>query len=142
MKTVYVVTSGVYSDYGINAIFSSKQKAQAYIDTVDNKAEGWQQLVEPRIEEWLMDLPKKQWLSTRVRMDKEGNVIAAEIVNSGENEEIGFITWDYNGNLLWGVATTDKRKAIKVTNEKRVWILANNLWGKELTDEAKEASKE
>jgi len=128
MKTVYVVTSGTYSDYGVNAIFSSKQKAQAYIDTVNNKTEGWQQLDEPRIEEWLMDIPKKQWLSTRVRMD-------------GENEEIGFITWDYNGNLLWGVATTDKRKAIKVTNEKRAWFLANNLWGKELTDEAKEMTE-
>ena len=28
----YVVTSGSYSDYSINSVFSSKKKAQAYID--------------------------------------------------------------------------------------------------------------
>lgn len=29
---VYVVTSGEYSDYGINAIFSTREKAQEYVD--------------------------------------------------------------------------------------------------------------
>ena len=32
LMTVYVVTSGSYSDYGIEGIFSTREKAQAYID--------------------------------------------------------------------------------------------------------------
>ena len=32
-------------------------------------------------------------------------------------------------NLVWGVATIDEEKAIKVTNEKRGILVANNLWG-------------
>lgn len=32
MSTVYVVTSGSYSDYGINAIFSTEELANAYVN--------------------------------------------------------------------------------------------------------------
>lgn len=50
---VYVVTSGEYSDYGINAIFSTKEKAQEYIDRGDklgmNYSYGYQ------IEEYELD---------------------------------------------------------------------------------------
>lgn len=50
---LYVVTSGEYSDYGINSIFSTKEKAQAYIDRsnklgIDNYL-GW------NIEEYELD---------------------------------------------------------------------------------------
>ena len=32
MKTVYVVTRGEYSDYAIEALFSTMEKANAYMD--------------------------------------------------------------------------------------------------------------
>lgn len=31
-KKVYIVTSGDYEDYGINAVFSTKEAAQKFID--------------------------------------------------------------------------------------------------------------
>lgn len=33
MKIIYLVTEGEYSDYGIEAVFSTEELAQAYIDT-------------------------------------------------------------------------------------------------------------
>lgn len=32
MATIYIVTSGSYSDYGIDAVFSSEENAQTFID--------------------------------------------------------------------------------------------------------------
>ena len=32
--TVYIVTSGEYSDYGINAVFTSQEQAELYITTM------------------------------------------------------------------------------------------------------------
>lgn len=50
MSIVYIVTSGSYSDYGIVAVFSTKEKAEAFIeqrrqtecyDHDDNEIEEW-----------------------------------------------------------------------------------------------------
>ena len=49
---IYIVTSGEYSNYAIDAIFSTEELAKKYID--DNPDE-WQ---EQRIEEWEIDKPE------------------------------------------------------------------------------------
>lgn len=51
-KKIFLVTSGEYSDYGINAIFSTRKKAQSYIDTHVKNKQGWGEF---EIEEWLLD---------------------------------------------------------------------------------------
>lgn len=48
---VYAVSSGEYSDYGIRAIFSTEEKAQAYCDR-QNKFQRWG---DHRIEEYVLD---------------------------------------------------------------------------------------
>ena len=52
MSKVYIVTSGEYSDYHIDACFSTKQKAQEFIKNAEKTKEFW---TEPRIEEWDLD---------------------------------------------------------------------------------------
>ena len=47
--TVYVVTSGIYSDYHIDAIFTDKVKAELYCAVHENS------LDQPEIEEWDTD---------------------------------------------------------------------------------------
>ena len=47
--TVYVLTSGEYSDYSITAVFSSKQLAEQYIAKTNEKYRDW------NIEEWVLD---------------------------------------------------------------------------------------
>lgn len=60
--TIYVVTSGDYSDYGIEAMFSTREKAQAYIDArnLNDYDEGRE------VNEWIVDeqegwLMRPQW---------------------------------------------------------------------------------
>lgn len=52
LSKVYIVTSGEYSDYHIDACFSTKQKAQEYIKNVEKTKEFWGK---PSIEEWDLD---------------------------------------------------------------------------------------
>jgi hypothetical protein len=50
MSTIYVVTSGSYSDYHTDALFSTKEKAQAWIDIASYGKGG-----DYQIEEWPLD---------------------------------------------------------------------------------------
>lgn len=52
MSKVYIVTSGEYSGYHIDACFSTKQKAQEYIKNAEKTEKFWD---EPRIEKWDLD---------------------------------------------------------------------------------------
>ncbi len=49
---IYIVTAGEYSDYGIVAIFSTRELAQKFMDTCN---QNWD---EHRIEEWQIDKPE------------------------------------------------------------------------------------
>lgn len=51
-QTVYLVTSGCYSDYRLDAIFSTREKAQKYINIRKREENYW----DPNdIEEWTLD---------------------------------------------------------------------------------------
>jgi hypothetical protein len=128
MTKVYVVTSGEYSDYGITAIFSTNEKAEAFMTEQIKFSTDMLSRDNYNIEVWEIDLPKESWIVTNVRMDKEGNTKDTWMEENGANGEMGFQTWDSEGNLVWGVVTTDKIRAVKVTNEKRVQLITNNLW--------------
>lgn len=52
MSKIYVVTEGDYSDYHIEACFSTKKKAQEYIKNAKKVHESYYY---PRIEEWELD---------------------------------------------------------------------------------------
>lgn len=59
MSTVYVVTSGSYSDYGIHAMFSTKKLAQEYIDKAKDSASYEYWAIKANIEEWKLDSESK-----------------------------------------------------------------------------------
>ncbi len=122
MKKVYVVTTGEYSDYSIKAIFTTKALAQECIDT----------LHDGDIEEYILDLPKNPPPIIDVRMAKEGGVLDSYRYNEPYREQrYGFICFDRDHNLIWGVRTDSKKRATKVVNEKRIQILAHDIWGDE-----------
>lgn len=52
MAKVYIVTEGCYSDYHIEACFSTKKKAQEFINNAKKVENFWD---EPTIEEWELD---------------------------------------------------------------------------------------
>jgi len=105
MKKVYIVTEGVYSDYHIEAVFSSKAEAEEYIDKLKELDYCYS---EPQIEEWFIDVPKSKWVLTFVRMSKDGNCETWQEISS--NGKQGFYCYDMNDN-------------------KRSAIISLNIWG-------------
>jgi len=126
MKKVWIVTSGIYSDYEIEAVFSSRELAEAYVE----KFKEVYSRDDVRVEEYDLDKPKEKWVLTEVTMSKEGEVLSVWKMMCGSwNLEPGFQRFDHEGNLEWIVVTEDEKRAIKVVAEKRAIILAHNAWG-------------
>jgi hypothetical protein len=129
---IYVITSGEYSDYNINCVFSTRQLAEAYVEKYSAE--------EMRIEEYELDTeqmrlndPRKNY---RVRIYKNGDAEAQEgvMVDEDDDEEDDYFyqsLWNDPINLyLQFVCLADsKEHAIKIANEKRIQHIANNTWG-------------
>jgi len=127
-KKVYVVSSGSYSDYSIDAIFSTKEKADQYLAT--QKAVIKHSCLDQYndVEEFRLDVPKRQWETTVVWMAKNGDLAGVEMQG---DRQLGWGGFDRYGNLIWVVAGHNDKRAIKVVNEKRAQILALEIWGDE-----------
>lgn len=104
------------------AIFSIWEKAEDFIKEMGTFDDPYEDLV---IEKYEIDIPKKEWGVTLIRMNAEG-----ELCNSWKDFDCdGFHVFDIHSNLVWGVKTMDKEEAVKIVKEKIDIILANNLWG-------------
>lgn len=122
MKTVFLVTSGEYSDYSIEAVFSTRENAHAFIDS------GRKRLCEAEIEEFIVDpcSPKINpvWY---VRFDLDGNVMAVK--NEGQPTQPVAITAGYdfhrNNIQVYGISAEDERTALKIAAHERAMFLAN-----------------
>ena len=97
---IYVVTSGCYSDFHINAMFSTREKAQKYIDAA--KFDDWDDI--NGIDEWDVDSastepPKSMNVSGYFEEDE------LDVINfdDGEEEPWSFVVGDdcveFTGNI-------------------------------------------
>lgn len=122
MASVFVIESGSYSDRHIYGIFSTSEKAEEY-DKLVPESSG--------VQEWPLDTITTDQDSLLVVMAKDGSVYnmqASYVYPFGfEGYNYPFETPDVM--LLWIVGTYDVLKAVKTVNEKRIQILAMNLWG-------------
>ncbi len=131
MKTIYIVTAGDYSDYRVNAIFSTKKNAEKYIEAF-NWARRSKHSSKARIEEWsLDDFPIHK--SIQVWVGKDGSIDPRFIlkqINSHNSPGLGrFIK--HGDRFSWYVETDDEQRAIKVASEKWSQIIALGIWGDE-----------
>lgn len=127
--TVYVVTSGSYSDYSINAVFSTREKAERYIDLFCAK-NGYD---EAGIEEWELDPYEKEMRegirAYMVHMDEDGNVTSLRLSGAPIGES-SFVRLpdniaNYSGNRFYGsIHARDEEHAVKIANERRLMLLA------------------
>jgi len=132
VRKVYVLTAGVYSDYHILAIFTSRKRAEEYKKKAEKVWPYYQE--EIRVEEYPLNIPPRRWVKTCVKISRDGHVIETwKRITKGEVEEIegDLPFYDAYGNLVWIVHTEDEERAIKVANEIRAIILANDEWGDE-----------
>ena len=75
--TIYVVTSGTYSDYGINAMFSTKTLAEEWIAKLEGSYD---------IEEWELDAEKNSEPLTLWQVI--GKLSTGEVTNTNKYERL------------------------------------------------------
>lgn len=120
MSKVYIVNSGEYSDWNIDAAFSTLEKAKTYRDSSDYFHDN---IIEMEIDK-PNDFPigKKAY---RVSFRKDGTCYC----NSVEPEKVDNKTNPtFHDMMVTTCWATDKKHAIKIANERRVQIIANNKW--------------
>lgn len=134
MKKIYVVTSGQYSDYGIDAIFDTKEIAEKYIASFCKV--GWEEM---EIEEWDLN-PHEANIKVggkayTVTMDKQGNALEVEWADSSfgfRNVEYGVMFTRDKEIMNCFCFAKDDRHAVKIANERRVQYLATDSWGEKM----------
>ena len=128
MSIVYLVTTGDYSDYRVSAAFSTKDLAQAYIDVGGMSVQSYGN--DARIEEFEMDEPNDWGYVTSVYMLRNGKswgLGTCWVHRPHPEQELYQFTRDSKA-LRCKVLTWFHERAIKVTNELRIRLIAEGEW--------------
>jgi len=112
------------SDYRISGVFDDKELAQKFVDTFSRE------YYDMGIEEWELNPYRielgKNYKPYSLTMDKDGNSFDIEVNASAY---IGETLWRRDGKMVFGCLAKDQKHAIKIANEKRTQLIANNKWG-------------
>ena len=137
MSKVFIVTSGEYSDYGIDRVFSTEEKAKEWVDIITSMYNG-----NYNIEQYELDAPipeRKEYLFFEAYI--ENNTIIKsdfEFYFADEPSEIKFFR-QINGSYdIVGIGTIHlrqdesielaKERAVKVVQDEFYkWLMLNKL---------------
>jgi hypothetical protein len=130
MKKVYLVTSGSYSDYGVEAVFSTRELAKEWI----NGSKGDYDIEEYDLDN--MEHKRRQYTLLRVDFDKSAELISYEVAEDhsfsreAPNEILveSRMTWHLHKqyvvmSMLFPTGTP-VQDALKVASEKRAQLVA------------------
>jgi hypothetical protein len=137
MKAVYLVSRGSYSDYRVVAVFSSRKRAQDFIDLVAD--EEWNEIEKYELDPPTVDLVRKGYRYFQVEMLRDGSVLevsavpltAYAIEDCPSTEKVSdfyFIPGSDGEALAALVWAKDERHAVKIVNDKRAQMIATNKW--------------
>ncbi len=135
MTTVYLVTTGEYSDYQVRGVYSSEERAGEVVKLYSSAT----------IETYELDVQPahptgKLWFE--VQMKRDGSVEGCQHLGIDareyvpENQDLvceqtyhladGEHRYDWMSFEMWA---RDKEHAVKIANERRASLIAANLWG-------------
>ena len=144
MSKVYVLTEGSYSDYGIEGVFATKEGAEAYIRRFPGLHRDYD------IEEYELDYlancdeaaNAEKILNGRSRycvtMRMDGTVLSVDDITSTDTDEVNSFdlyrdtdreTGEISQYIRGYFYANDKEHAVKILNEKRALVIAENLAG-------------
>lgn len=139
MKKVFAVSSGSYSDYRIDAIFTTRGKAKAYMEAVPD--DDYNDIEEYELDPPVTDLIKRGYSIWLVHMLIDGTTERVEQreLSSYYVSNLGHSIWRrskapaYKGTGTPDILTStvwakDSEQAIKIVNEHRTQMIANNQW--------------
>ena len=130
MQKIYIVTQGEYSDYRICGVFDDKDLAGKFITSFNSPSYHDVMM----IEEWNLNpyAPelKEGHKPFFVRMKKNGDTIEIELRDAPYGFDGGATTekFDMLKNIQVYCFAKDKQHAVKITNERRVQLIALNKW--------------
>lgn len=137
-KSIWVIERGLYSDYRVVGVFSSKANAELALSAL-----GTYPYEPPSIAEWSLDPGVKDMQAGRTRwrvhMLRDGTTERVEQVNNICDFANEVDLWErskapyYRGKNVPDVLTAnvwarDSKHAIKIVNEIRTQRIANNEW--------------
>ena len=137
MGKVFIVTSGEYSDYGIDRVFSTEEKAKEWVDIITSMYNG-----NYNIEQYELDAPipeRKEYLFFEAYI--ENNTIIKsdfEFYFADEPSEIKFFRQINDSYDIVGIGTiklrqgesieSAKERAVKVVQDEFYkWLMLNKL---------------
>ena len=121
-KKIYIVTEGSYSDYHIEAVFSTREKAEEFMDTKDDDAS---------IEELPLDAPVERKVTTwEIGLDlRTKNVRSVNLWSSRQKDLVilgGTSCLADKENIIGFTIESDSReRAIKIASERYGAVIAN-----------------
>lgn len=118
-KKVYVVTSGEYSDYGIEGIFDSREKAEEYINhSADSDLND--------VTEWVLNelMPDKSEKVFKLR--SEFDVISFKVIGYGSEPihykdlmcRVDSDGWIPSNDVIFYICADTRERAIKIASER------------------------
>lgn len=117
MKKVYIITKEEYSDYRIVGVLSDKNLAEHIAKKTEGKVEEWEVNTLSTDENYDIYI---------IRMNKKGDTVEiSKNVSIIKIDETGF---DVNNNMWTIMIAKDEKHAIKIANERRIKLLAENKW--------------
>ena len=140
-KSVWMVTSGEYSDYSVNGVFSTRELAQDYVDAFSHDGYGGQMYInEETLDPGNTSFHKMGRRVYRVKMDRKGNSCSVDLA---DNYSLTDCEW--RGNIgIWNTTTnivlwvdcwaTDVKHATKIANEIRTQKIASGDWDREVKE--------
>lgn len=140
MKTIYAVNSGDYSDYRVDALFSSKKLAEEHMASIPDNS--YNEIEEFQLDPPIVDLLKRGYSVWNVHMLKNGDTERVERTNNEKWNITDVPThniWErtkaraYQGKDIQDILTSmvwakTEKAAVKIVNEKRVQMIANGEW--------------
>lgn len=131
MIEVWLLESGDYSDYGVDAVYSTEELAEQAMKQLNRNRPYADYRISVRSLDVLPDIPEGMH-RFRVQMSRNGEGSAWVRSTAGGNRDVvsrGLTVNPYSGDLIGDVFALHEQHALKIANEKRVQLLANNQWG-------------
>ena len=137
-RKVFAASSGSYSDYSVQAIFSTRERAEEYIRCV---RDDWNSVEEYELDPPTAGLLKKGYAPWTIVMRRDGTVEHCDRQESNGYSVAPYAyLWErtkapaYQGQegvedaLSWHGLAKSEKQAVKAANEKRAQMIASGEW--------------
>lgn len=135
MEKVYVVTNGEYSDFHIEAIFTTREKAEAFLNSREKgDYDNWEMYEYPiDYPDFIADKIANGYRLFKVVMDRDGDTIS---IGEGNYSDLEYefrygIDWNWHSGrtkFSANVFARNEQHAVKIANERRVQLIASGEW--------------